>query len=87
MPGITYQPTPATEIEITCEQITNQLRMHAERTEDVLKRVRELVAGQRPAIVSEMGVANAQALLATYTNFKEAIEAAKGIVVAGMPED
>jgi len=74
-------------IELKCEKIKERLMSVVWIAEPVLQQVRNLVRGQKAAIVAELGADNATALLAVYTKLKEAVEAGKGVTIEDIPEN
>ena len=73
-----------TEIQQRVLQIRKLLSSVVGHAEGSLHSIRNIVRGNRPAIVSEIG-SDAAALLTVYTKLKEAIEAAKEITVEDLP--
>ena len=81
------QSTTTPDIENTCKEINDELMALVGTVETKLHKVRNLVRGQRAAIVAELGNDNATALQAVYTKLKEAVEAAKDVTLEDMPTD
>ena len=78
--------TQVPAIELKCEQIKDKLLGTVAAIQPVLQQVRNLVRGDRAAIIAEMGVDKAQALLAVYTALKNAVDAANDSTTEDLPE-
>ena len=87
MTELDYQPgTTQPQIETTCEKIRERMMMVVAVAEPVLQQVRNLVRGNKSAIVAELGAGNAQALQGVYNGLKAAVEAGKDTVIDELPE-